>query len=360
MIGRTHLLSIQANRALHEGEVNAVPRALCTRRPEACRDLPYEKIYTSLENLIADQEVRVVDVCTPNHLHAEAVTAALRAGKAVYAEKPLSHDLSQAEAMDALARETGLPNHCALMMRFRPQINRMKDLLEAGAIGEAVHFHVRYFHGSYLDPNRPMSWRQKLALSGGGAVMDLGILILDLVRYCLGDVGRLRASSRIVNPNRYTDASRTVTAPNETDEYLEAVLEMESGALGVLETSRISTSSLCNEGFEVFGKRGSLLLDFDGSGNLTLLEAGSRGPVLLNGAPEGTYEKDLLPLLPGSRQSMGPFIDAHAGAIKNMANWSAGLEPFRGTPAFAEAVKAQALVHSCLRSAQRDGAWEEP
>jgi predicted dehydrogenase len=243
-------------------------------------------------------------------------------------------------------------------MRFHPRINRMKDMLEANAIGDIIHFRACYFHGSYLDPNRPMSWRQQLAFSGGGAVMDLGIHILDLLRYLLGDVARLRAVSRIVNKTRYTNADRSSKTPNETDEFLSAALEMQNGSVGILETSRISTSALYNEVFEIFGTKGSLLLDFDNSGRLTFIEAGGRGSVLVSGGKPGMHEAGLLPLLPDARQSMGPFVDAHAGAIKNIANWSAGLSPFPGTPTFAEAVKAQSLVHACLRSARKDGQWE--
>jgi predicted dehydrogenase len=205
-----------------------------------------------------------------------------------------------------------------------------------------------------------MSWRQQLALSGGGAVMDLGIHILDLLRYLLGDVARLQALSRVVNKTRYTDTSRRSKVPNETDEFLSASLETRNGSLGILETSRVSASAVCNEVFEVFGAKGSLLFDFGNTGRLILTEAGGRGSVLVSGGKPGRHEADVLPLLPDARQSMGPFVDAHAGAIKNMANWTAGLKPFPGTPTFAEAVKAQALVHACLRSARENGQWEIP
>jgi len=72
----------------------------------------------------------------------------------------------------------------------------------------------------------------------------------------------------------------------------------------------------------------------------------------------GKYEKELRSLPPEPRQSLGVFIDSHAAAIKNMANWAAGLVLFCGTPAFALAAKAQNLVHACLNSAAADSCWE--
>ena len=347
MIGRTHLTAMQANLALHEDSANAMPRALYTRRPEACADLPFEKIYASLEDLLGDGEVKVLDICTPNNLHARAAEAGFKAGKGVYCEKPLSHDQAEAERLCVLAEQSGLPNQCALVMRFRPMVNRVKDLLETGVIGQPVHFRVSYFHNAYLSADKPMTWRQDLGQSGGGAVMDLGIHALDMVRYLLGDIKRLRAVSRILHKTRY--AKNGASLPNNTDEYLKADLEMKSGVPGIFECSRISKSSLGDNLFEIFGTKGTLLLHGKFFSDLAL-----------NAAPDqpGKLEAELFPLLPEPRQSLGTFVDSHAAAIKNMANWAAGFAPFSGTPVFAEAAKAQSLVHACLRSAAADGLWE--
>ena len=353
MIGRTHLAAMQANLALHEGSVNAKPVALFTRRPGECEDLPFEKIYTSLPDLLNDEKVKVLDICTPNNLHGAEAEAGFRSGKGVYCEKPLSSEYSEAERLCILAKQTGLPNQCALTMRFRPMVNRMKDLLEEGVIGQPVHFRTSYFHSSYLSADKQMTWRQDLAVSGGGAVMDLGIHVLDLVRYFLGDVKRLRSFSRILHKTRTTKEGLTV--PNNTDEYMQAALEMESGVPGIMECSRISRSSLDDNIFEIFGSKGSLLLHGKSFSDLTI-NAEDKDARFIN--TPGKKEKELSPLLPDARQTLGTFIDSHAAAIKNMANWAAGCAPFSGTPVFEEAFKAQALVHACLRSAAADGSWE--
>lgn len=354
MIGRTHLAAMEVNRVLHEGSCNPYPRGVCTRRPEAMAGLPFERVYGDPRELVSDPLVEVVDICTPNYLHGSAARTALEAGKSLYVEKPLSHDPAEAEALARLAEEKALPNQCALTLRFRPAVNRMKDLLEAGAIGKAVHFRACYFHHSYLDPARPMSWRQELDKSGGGSVMDLGIHLLDMLRYLLGDADRVLALARTLHRIRYLEGK---SRPNNTDEYLCAMVEMKNGSAGLVETSRISDSPVHNEGFEIFGAGGSLSLDFD-RGRVFLNRAGGGGPLLVEGGP-GPLEQALLPLLPPVRQSLGPFVDAHAAALKNMAAWHAGERPFPGTPTFAEAVRAQALVHACLRSAE-NGRWEQP
>lgn len=352
MIARTHLAAMSAMAALRPDEPHAVPRALCTRSPQACAALPYGAVYDDWQALLADEQVQVVDICTPNHLHGEVAVAALKGGKSVYLEKPITHTWGSARALADLAGRTGLPNQAALVFRFCPAVARMKDRLDAGEIGEVIHFRACFYHGSYLDPARPTSWRQQLAKCGGGAVMDLGIHVLDLVRYLLGEAESLTAAAKTVNKSRYTDNTRTATVPNDTDEYLCATLRMENGALGMVESSRVSSSALGNEFLEVFGTRGSLYLDLDGEGGLWLAPADGTGPRRLTGTAPGPVEQELAALLPPARQSLGPFVDAHAAAIQNMCRWHTGGAPFSGTPTFRQAALSQALVHACLQAAE--------
>ena len=351
-IARTHLAAIQANLVWHEGSVNASPKALYTRRPGVRADLPFEKIYASLDGLIKDQDVKVLDICTPNHLHSEAAKAGFKAGKGVYCEKPLTNKQTEADRLCTLAEQSGLPNQCGLTMRFRPMVNRMKDMLAADIIGQPIHFRICFLHNSYLNPTRPMTWRQDFYQSGGGAVIDLGIHILDLTRYLFGNVRRLRALSLTLHETRDTNEGLSVL--NNTDEYLKADIEMENGIPGIMECSRVSRSSFGDNVLEVFGTRGTLLLHGEHFSELALnscAEAGLKVP--------GKFESELRPLLPDPLQTMGTFIDSHAAAIKNMANWAAGLKPFSGTPVFTEAAKSQKLAHACLRSAAADGKWEK-
>lgn len=353
MIAQTHLIGMQVNRVAHPDDICAHPRALCTRRPDCAAGLPYEMCYTDPYELIADENVQVVDICTPNDLHVPVATAALRAGKAVYIEKPISHRLDEAESLYALAEQTGLPTQTALIMRFRPDVNRMKDMLRAGAIGEAIHFRACFYHGSYLNPKRPTSWRQTLAQAGGGAMLDLGIHMMDLLRYLLeDDIVDVTAQMRTVNKQRFTDETCCDTVANDTDEYACAMLTLSRGAVGMIESSRVSASALGNEYFEIFGSKGSLLLRLDAGGGVWMTAPDGISSRVPQSATPGEYEASLLPFLPGPRQSMGSFMDAHAAAIHNLTAIVAGHPSFLGTPDFAEGLYAQRLVASCMDNAK--------
>ena len=190
-----------------------------------------------------------------------------------------------------------------------------------------------------------------MAMAGGGAMMDLGIHVLDIVRYIIGDIAEISANARTVWKERYTDSSCCEKVVNDTDEYMYATLTMQNGALGIIESSRVSTSAYSNETLEIFGTKGSIFLDFDKMGRVVLTEAGGRGSVELNGHP-GESEKEALALLPEPRQSLGPFIDVHAAAIQNICNWFALGKTFSGTPTFKDGYEAQLLVQRCIDSAE--------
>lgn len=352
MIAKTHLLGIQASRVLWPDAPHAYARALCTRRPEQCQELPFTSIYTEPKRLFEDEKVQIVDICTPNSFHASVAIDAMRAGKCVYVEKPLSNSLIDAKQMCNVAKETCAINQTALILRFRPVVNRVKDLLQSGSIGDVIHFRGCFFHGSYLDPKRPISWRQQMATAGGGAMMDLGVHLLDMVRYVIGDVEEISAKARTVCKERYTDNRCTEKTVNDTDEYMCATLTMQNGSLGIIESSRISTSAYNNETLEIFGTNGSIFLDFDKMGRVVLTEAGGRGSVEVNGSHPGASEKEALTLLPEQRQSLGPFVDVHTAAIKNICNWFVQDKMFSGTPTFEDGYQAQLLVQQCIDSAE--------
>lgn len=350
-IAKTHLLAMQAHRVLRPDSPHAHPRALCTRRPEECRSLPFDTVYDEPRRLIEDNEVQIVDICTPNSLHAPVAIDAMRAGKAVYVEKPLSDSLDDAKLIRDVAAETGVINQTALILRFRPVVNRVKDLIDGGAIGDVIHFRGCLYHSSYLNPDRPISWRQKHIMAGGGAMMDLGIHLLDMVRYVIGEIDEVSAHARTVWKERRTHAGSSEMTANDTEEYMCANLTMRNGAIGFIDSSRVSSSPFGNEILEVFGTKGSIFLEYDKMGRVILTEAGGRGSVEIGGGSPGAYEKEALALLPEPRQSHGPFIDVHAGAIQNLCNWLAEGRMFSGTPTIEDGYQAQLLVQRCMDSA---------
>lgn len=142
------------------------------------------KAYASLEALLADPSIDVVDVCLPHHLHTGAVIASAEAGKAILCEKPLCTNLEDARRIKAALDESGVPFMSAHNQLFQPSLIEARRLLSTGTLGKPFLFRsIETFQSRSFDPhsNEPasvgsgqMGWRADLRQSGGGELLDTG------------------------------------------------------------------------------------------------------------------------------------------------------------------------------------------
>ena len=225
---------------------------------QAAAELGCEIATTDWRALIAHDDVQVVDICTPHDAHEEQVIAAARAGKHIYCEKPLARNLAEAQRMaDAIAAANV---QCALTFNFRffPCVQRAKQLLAEGFCGRVFSFHGRYFRASYIDPNRPMSWRLRKGQAGGGVLIDSGAHMLDFAQWLVGDLIAVRAV--LDTPHTERPISKGSAQKENVDVEDMAFLQVRtaSGALGTLEASRMATGATNDVWFEVRGEKGAL------------------------------------------------------------------------------------------------------
>lgn len=138
--------------------------------------------YGDAASLIADPEVDAVYVATPPGSHLEHALAVAAAGKPCYVEKPMARNHAECVAMnDAFAR-AGVPLFVAYYRRCLPRFVRVKELLDAGAIGHLTSVLVRHLRR----PSVASGWRYEPAVSGGGLFFDVGSHTLDLLDHWLG------------------------------------------------------------------------------------------------------------------------------------------------------------------------------
>jgi predicted dehydrogenase len=234
------------------------------------KSLGLEHAYASLAELAADPAVSVVHLCTPNHLHFEAATQLLRAGKHVLCEKPLALDSRESEMLVKLARETKRVGGVAYNLRYYPLCQEARALVQKGAIGEP-----RLIHGSFLQDwlLYPTDWNWRLDAKLGGqlrAVSDIGTHWMDLMSWVTGrKVTEVCADLATVVPVRQkprgrveTFKSAEATATDEvmvtTDDYASVLLHLEGDLRGVVTVSQVSAGRKARLWFEVDGKDGSL------------------------------------------------------------------------------------------------------
>ncbi len=220
--------------------------------------------------LVADPEVEIVAIATPNHLHAEMALAALDAGKAVYCEKPMATGLADARRM--AERAHGRPTLLGYNYLRGPAVGLMKSMVAAGELGEVVAFAGRFAEDYMADPETPHSWRCVRALAGSGALGDLGSHLIGLAHHLVGDVEAVAGEVSTVIGARPLPGGGTARVEN--DDQVHALLKFAGGARGVIDVSRIAWGRKNHLAVEVTGTRGTLAFDQQRLNELRLYRPG--------------------------------------------------------------------------------------
>lgn len=261
-IGRIHALSFSVVPYCYQ-DLPVWPeiRGICTSRPETAQRAQAETgiwATSSLEELLACQDIDIVVVALPNVGHREVVEKSARAGKAVYCDKPLAMNPQEALAMKKIVQETGIPFGMAFQNRFVPAIQKAKELIKEGKIGQIFRARFLYLHSGYVDPERPMSWRLEKNLAGGGSLWDLGSHLVDLLLFLLGEPKIVFARGRTFLGERAIERGASVKKPVEVDDWSLIHFVLPDGGEGTLESSRFATGSCDEIRIEIEGNKGAI------------------------------------------------------------------------------------------------------
>jgi predicted dehydrogenase len=296
----------------------------------------------------------LVDICTPTAMHTDYVKAAAEHGKAIYCEKPLGKDFEDAKWIQELADKAGVMTRVAFVMRFYPAVRQMKSILDSGELGEVLNFRGHLFHGSYLNPLRPMSWRLRFKEGGGGAFSDLGAHILDLVLYLMGDVARVRADMRTFIKERPTKSGSDQIEKVDVDDWTTCTLEMANGAFGLVEAARTAVGIPDDTSFQVFCRHGSM--SFSSKSPDALMVYDNRKGELIQSAFKDIPrddEREISKISPSGKYSLGYFMNAHLACqydfLQNI------LEGKPSSPDFSDALKVQEVLEAAYISAADGG-----
>jgi predicted dehydrogenase len=208
--------------------------------------------------LLARPDVDVVDVCVPNHLHAEIVLAAAEAGKHIYCEKPLAMDVAEGRRMVEAVARAGVKTQMTFNFRFFAAVLRARQLVDEGFLGRIFSFRGRYYRSSYIDPHKPLTWRQRRSIAGGGTLFDIGSHILDLLYSLLGEFDAVQATLDTLIKERPVAAGSSERGHVDVDDIALLNLRTASGVLGVVDASRMGTGLTNDIGFEIFGEKGAI------------------------------------------------------------------------------------------------------
>ncbi|MCM2504410.1 Gfo/Idh/MocA family oxidoreductase [Aureimonas altamirensis] len=203
--------------------------------------------------LIDDPDVDVVSIAAPNPLHADIAIAALQAGKHVWCEKPMATTRADAKAMRDAAAATGRVAALGYNYIQNPAIRQMEALVEGGVIGAVNHVRLEMDEDFMADADAPFAYKNE-ARSGHGALDDFAVHPLSLLWRLAGPVSAVMTHQARPYPSR---SGR----PVETHEIATSLMQLASGASGLLVANRAAWGRKGRIAIQLFGSRGTMLYD---------------------------------------------------------------------------------------------------
>ena len=341
-------------------------RGVAASSPQRARDVAQAwgvpRAYRDIEEVVADPQVQVVHVCTPNHLHRPMAQAALEAGKHVVCEKPLATTLEDARALAALATANALVATVPFIYRYHPVVREARARIAHGELGPLHLIHGSYLQDWLLDP-ASNNWRVDPALGGASRVFaDIGSHWCDLVEWVSGErFTEVSAAFDTVIAERSTDTGQSFTTAAAggamqavtSEDVAAAMFRTGAGTLASLTVSQVSAGRHNRLWFEIDGARASVAFNQEDAERLWIGKPDQREEVFVRGPGAGSAEQRRLSLLPaGHAQGYGHCFEAF------VADTYRAIEGARpdGLPTFEDGVRSALIVDRVITSA-RTRAW---
>jgi len=336
---------------------------VCTSKKEtamrAVKHGGYEFGTTDYHELLASDDIHIINCCTPNNLHKDLVIDAIKAGKHVYCDKPLTVSLEDARQIIDVAENSNVVHQMTFQYRFIPAIIRAKQLIDEGILGEPMSFRAMYLHAGYVDPDRPMSWRLNIDQGGAGALFDLGSHVLDLVRYLLGDCKEIFAATQTFIKDRPVSKGSSERIDVKVDDLAIMFMKMQNGAIGTVEASRIATGANDDLKIEIHGKEGAIKFDLMEANWLNVYDNRTIGEPI--GGKRGFTRIETVQRYPAPAAFPGPKFMVgwerfHIASMYSFLENVVNRKP--APPTFYDGYKVQEIMESALISS-KSGSWVE-
>jgi len=354
MIGAVHRRAALLAGADVRGVVGSSPE----RAKQVAQAWGLPRAYADIEEALADPQVQVVHVCTPNHLHRSLAEAALQAGKHVVCEKPLATTLEDAQALAALAASTGLVATVPFVYRYHPVVREARARIAQGELGPLRLIHGSYLQDWLLDP-ASNNWRVDPALGGASRVFaDIGSHWCDLVEWVSGErFVDVSAAFETVIAERAVATGQSFATPAaggamqavSSEDVAAALFKTDHGTLASLTVSQVSAGRRNRLWFEIDGGKASVAFDQEDSERLWFGFPDQREEVFFRGPGAGSAEQRRLSLFPaGHAQGYGNCFEAFVADTYRAIH---GEQP-EGLPTFVDGLRSARIVDRVITSAK--------
>lgn len=332
--------------------IKPVLKVACARNEEELREFAdtwgWEETETDWRKVLEREDVDIVDIAVPTHLHHEIAVAAARAGKHIFLEKPFALTVEEAREMLDAVEEAGVVHYLNHNYRRAPAVMLAKRLIEQGEIGRIYHWRGAYLQDWIMDPEFPLTWHLQRDKAGGGPHFDLNSHSVDLARFLVGEINAVTAMTTTFIKERPLpgkgaktfsagESESTETGEVTVDDAAFMLAEFENGALGSFEASRFAGGRKNFNYFEIYGSEGSILFNLERMNELQFFRrddaAHAQGfrTIMVTEADEHAYIANWWP--PGHiigyehefHHAVKDFMEAIAGDGKIAPNFHDGL-----------------------------------
>lgn len=343
-MGRAHSNAYHQVNRFFDTNFNLNLKVLCGRDPTKLQEMAerwcWAEIETDWRRVISRQDTDVIDIATPNHLHAEIAIAAAEAGKIVFCEKPLATTVEEAERMTKAVE--GKPSLVWFNYRRVPAIAFAKQLIDEGRIGEVYHYRATYLNSSGLNPARANTWRYSKADAGSGASGDLLSHLLDLALWINGPIRELCSMLKTFVPGREVDDAAVMMA------------RFANGSIGTFEASRYGTGNRNRNMFEIHGSKGAMSFNLEDLNRLQFFDVADPAEVsgmrnILVTGPDHPYAKHFWP--------PGHILGYEHTFIATLADFLQAFDKEMDFhPSFEDGLQVQRILEAVEESAEKK-AW---
>jgi predicted dehydrogenase len=234
----------------------------------------WEEIETDWKKVIERDDIDIVDISVPTHLHHGIAVAAAKAGKHIFCEKPMALSYEQAKEMYEVAEKNGITHYLNHNYRRCPAIRLARQLIDEGKVGRIFHWRGAYLQSWIVDPDFPLTWHLQKETAGAGPHIDLNSHSIDLARYLVGEIKSIACmTAQFIQERPLPDEEAAGTFKGATkgsekgkvtvEDAAFMVVEFENGALGSFEATRFAPGRKNYNYFEIYGEKGSIIFDFE-------------------------------------------------------------------------------------------------
>ncbi len=248
----------------YQPKLQAVCSRSAARVEKFAKQWGFARWETDWKKMVKSDDIDAIDICTPNHLHADIAIAAAEHGKMILCEKPLARTVAEASPMVDAVEKHNVPNTVYYNYRRVPAVTLAKQIIDAGKLGRIFHFRANFLQDWTINPELPQGgeglWRLDSKSAGSGVTGDLLAHCIDTAMWLNGGIKDVSAMTETFVKERIHQETGQVEKVNIDDACI-FHCHFENGSLGVFEATRYARGQKALYTFEINGEHASIRWD---------------------------------------------------------------------------------------------------